>query len=50
MKMVIWKCDWACQSQAKLMNFDIIEKEFDFSFDMIYYLCFYALSTDTKLF
>ena len=27
-----------------MLSYDIIEKECDFSFDMIYYLCFYALS------
>ena len=46
--MVIWNCDLACQSQAKLMRFDIIEKESEFSFDMIYYLCFYALSIQSN--
>ena len=35
-------CDVACQNQAfvTVMSYDIIGKECNFSFHMMYYLCF----------
>ena len=44
--LLVLKCDVTCQNQnfvtEMLPSYDFIEKECEFSFYLIYYLCFYA--------